>query len=293
MTTFGDLIEDTRRHIGLSEERDVLNGSITNSASTLVTTDARSGIQEGAFIEIDLEVMYVRSVATNTVTVFRGETGTTAAAHTTGAKITVVDPKFSKFAIGREINNELASLSSPSNGLFRIVTLDLSWASTTYGYDLVGVGDIEDVLSVQWKGYVGYEWIEVPATQWRLARNQKTTDFTSGYALFFDEPVSGRDVRVVYKGAFSPLVNLTDDLTTVSGLPESARDIPPMGAAINLAGPTEIRRALANQGDPRADEDVPAGSRSNSVRGLMARRQERIRDEAMRLARDFPVLLSR
>jgi hypothetical protein len=71
-------------------------------------------------------------------------------------------------------------------------------------------------------------------------------------------------------------------------------DIPPLGAAINLAAPGEIRRSfLDGQSDPRADEDVPSGARTNSVRWLMQRRQVRIAEESARLSRDYPTLLAR
>ena len=296
MTTVATWIETVKDYVlsGAREEQDILNGNITDSTTTIVPTDFTDGIQQGAEIEIDLERMYVRSVAGGvSVTVRRGYRGTTPAAHTTGADI-IVNPKVSKASIVRELNNELASLSSPSNGLYQISTLDLTWSASQYGYNLAGVTDIEDVLSVQWKGYTGYDWIPVPATTWRLGRAQDTTDFASGLALFFDAPVAGRDVRIVYKAPFTAVSGVADVVETVTGLPATAVDIPPLGAAINLAAPGEIRRSFFDgQHDPRADEDVPPGARTNSVRWLMQRRQQRINEEAGRLSRDHPILLSR
>lgn len=295
MTTVAQWIDTVKDYVltGSREEQDILNGNITDVATTLVPTDFTDGIQQGAEIEIDLERMYVRSVAGGVnITVIRGYRGTTKAAHTTGADI-IVNPRVPKASIVRELNNELASLSSPTNGLYKTATVDLTWSGSQYGYNLTGVTDIEDVLSVQWEGYTGYAWIPVPASQWRLGRSQDTTDFSTGLALFFDAPISGRTVRVVYKAPFTAVAAVSDVVETVAGLPATAVDIPPLGAAINLVAPSEIRRSMDGQGDPRGDEDVPPGSRTNSTRWLMARRQQRIAEEASRLARDHPVLLSR
>jgi hypothetical protein len=295
VTTVADWVETVKDYVlsGAREEMDILNGTINSSVTSLVDTDATNGIQQGAEIEIDLERMYVRSVSTLTVTVTRGYRGSTAASHTSGATIIVL-PKVPKAAIVRELNNELASLSSPANGLFRTSTVDLTWSGSQYGYNLTGVTDIEDVLSVQWQGYTGYDWIPVPATSWRLGRAQNTSDFSTGLALFFDEPVAGRSVRVVYRAPFTSVSALTDNVESVTGLPATAVDIPPLGAAINLSAPGEIRRSFFDgQGDPRADEDVPPGARTNSVRWLMQRRQVRIGEESARLSRDFPTVLAR
>lgn len=296
MTTVAEWIDTTKDMLlsGAREELDILAVAIPDGAATTLTvTDAANGIQAGAEIEVDLERMYVRSVAGTTVTVRRGYRGSTPVAHAIGADVIVL-PKFPKARILREINNELSSLSSPTNGLYRTIPLNLTWQGTTVGYDLAGVTDIEDVLSVQWQGYTGKEWHPVPPMHYRLARSQQTTDFPSGLALFFNSPVSGRAVRVVYKSPFSPLSTLTEVVETVTGIPATAVDIPPMGAAINLAAPGEVRRTFTDaQGDPRADEDVPPGARTNSVRWLMAQRQRRINEESTRLARDFPVTLAR
>lgn len=295
MTLAAELVDVTKDMLlsGTREEMDILAADITAAATTLSVTDGANGIQSGAEIEVDLERMYVRSVAGAVVTVRRGYRGSTPAAHTANTDVIVL-PKFPKARILRELNNELVSLSTPSAGLFRAATLELVWKSATYGYDLAGVTDIEDVLSIQWEDYSGNLWHPVPSKLWRLGRSQQTADFPSGLALFFAAPVAGRTVRIVYRAPFAPLVSLADNVETVTGLPATAVDIPPLGAAINLAAPGEVRRTFTDsQGDPKADEDVPVGSRTNSVRWLMAQRQRRINEEATRLARDYPRTLAR
>lgn len=298
MTTVADWVEQVKDYVlgGHREEIDILAANITaTSATTLTTTDAVDGIQQGAEIEIDLERMYVRSVSGTTVTVRRGYRGSTAATHTSGVDI-IVKPKVARAAVVRELNNELASLSSPANGLFKVASVDLTWSGSTVGYDLTSVADIEDVLEVRWQEYGSWnDWPVVPPAEWELARNMATSEFASGNALLFRSGIApGRSVRVRYKAPFTPVAALTDNVETVSGLPATAVDIPVLGAAAALKGWGESRRTLmAAQSDPRSDEDLPAGAQVRSGAWFLQRRQTRIAEEAARLSRDFPQLLAR
>ena len=297
-TLASDLVAATKRHLlsGVREELDILAANITTTtAASFTSTDAANGIQTGALLEIGLELMYVRSVSGTTVNVLRGQGGTTATTHTAGAIVTV-NPRFPTFNVLQELNNEIGSLSAPSNGLYKIVTLDVTWGSQN-GYDLTSSTEVIDILDVAWEDYGSTRnWVDVPPGQYRLHRNMNTGEFASGNAIVFYGTVvtPGRTVRVRYKAPFTALAALADDVQTVSGLPATANDIPPLGAAARLAGPGEVRRTFVDgQGDPRSDDDVPAGSRLNAASWLLARRQTRIGEEASRLARRFPASRAR
>ena len=297
MTTCAELIEETRSHAsgGHRSELNRLDGAASAAATSLTFKYDLGAIRQGAVVSVGLERVRVweTSAAKVASVVERGVDGSAAVSHLDLA-VARVNTQFDDFACLRALNHELDALSAPSMGLFRIVTIDLTWAASTYGYNLLGVTDIEDVLSVQWEGYTGDEWIPVSPKEWRLGRSQSTTDFASGLALFFDSPVSGRAVRVVYKAPFTRLATLADNVESVTGLPASAIDIPPLGAAARLVAPTEAARVTLDvQGNTRRAEEVPAGARFNTARGLMALRDEAVRREATRLARDFPVSLSR
>lgn len=296
MTTVAEWIETTKDYVltGYREEEDILNGSITDVATSLITTDAIDGIAPGVEVEIDLERMYVRSVSGTTVTVRRGFRGTTPVAHTSGAIITAA-PRVPKASILRELNIEIVSLSSPVNGVPRIRTVDLTFSGSYIGYDLAGVTDVEDILEVRWKGYGSWrDWPIVNPGDYELAREMSTSEFSSGLALLFEGGIApGQAVRVRYSTPYTPLTGLTQNVESISGLASTAVDIPPMGAAVNLIGASEIRRSIEAQGDSRLDEDVPPGARIGSVRWLAKRREDRIREEAARVASDFPVLLRR
>ncbi len=297
MTTVAEWIETAKDYFlsGAREEQDILAAAIVStSATTLTVTDATDGIQVGAEIEIDIERMYVRSIVGTTVTVRRGYRGSAPATHLISADI-IVNPQVTKAAILRELNNELASLSSPANGVFKVSTADLTWSGSAIGYDLAGIADVESILEVRYRAYGNFdEWPIVEPSFYSLARNMDTAEFSSGLALMFSGGVApGQAVRVRYSAPFTALTSLSQNVETISGIPSTAIDIPPMGAAINLAAPGDIRRTLEGQGDPRFDQDVPPGSRTNAVRYLLSRRQSRIVEEAARIARDFPVLLRR
>lgn len=78
------------------------------------------------------------------------------------------------------------------------------------------------------------------------------------------------------------------DVTTLTGIPATAVDIPPLGAAIQLTLPREIRRNfMDNQPDPRKAPEVPPGAVANSVTQLTALYNIRVSEEAERLSRQY------
>src|SRR5262245_12386964 len=69
----------------------LLNGAITNSQTSLTVDNVSKFPTSGTFrIIIDNEVIQVNSVSGSTFTVTRGQEGTTAAAHSNGAQVTLV-----------------------------------------------------------------------------------------------------------------------------------------------------------------------------------------------------------
>ena len=292
MTTLQDLVSESKRHL-LSQQREPLNKlqtTITNSATTLAFTYDLTSLQAQSYVEIDLEVMYVWSVdaSAKTAVVERAQVGSVAAAHSAGAVVRV-NPKFPDFAIVKALNDDLADLSSPANGLFAVRTVDITSSGSKVGYDLTGTTGLIDIIEVRYDERGGYRsWPVVPS--WSLARGVDATAFASGLTLnLHSGPTSGRTVNVLYKGAFSPLVNLSDDVLTVAGLPLTAHDLPPLGAAMRLVAPREIKRSFPEaQGEPRRAQEVPPGAVGGSYRGLMQLRATRIQSEANRLVAHYP-----
>lgn len=297
MTTFSDLIEKTSRRLlsGVMEQTVQLVADYTAGGATITVSGGFSGaIQAGARLSIDLEVFYVTSTASGgSIGVIGGYEGSTQANHASGAQVHI-NPRFSKFDIGVAINDDLLDLSSPMNGLGQIGAVDVTYIPVYAGYDLGSGFDglSSKVLEVSWK--------TVPPTrtyplmrrgQWRVIRNQSDTSaFPSGNGIIvYDSAQPGFPIRVQYLSPFAPLVNLTDDVTAVAGLSNTAVDIPPLGAAIQLMQPREIKRNFfESQPDPRKAPEIPPNSVANSFAKLEQQRQKRIDAECDRIMRAYP-----
>jgi hypothetical protein len=291
MPTAADLVQETRAHLlsGSRQEYAQLAEDLDAVETAIDITGSLGGVQRGAVISIDLELMYVFSVAGLVATVKRGYLGSTAAVHTNGAMIEV-NPTWSDFQILRSLNQEIDSYSSPRHGLYQMKVVDLTFTGARVGYDLTGVTDLIDIYDVRYSDYGSfYSWPRVG--RWVLARNQLTSDFASGFALFIEGVnAPGRPIRVQYKARFATLSALATDLTT-TGLPTTAYDIPPLGAAARLVAAREVPRSRTDaQPEPRRAAEVPPGTSRQAAGGLLALRNQRLAEESARLHAHYPNL---
>lgn len=292
VSTAQSLIEETKRHL-LSFQREHLNllaANVAPASTSLTFTYDVTQIQTGSYIEIDLELMYVWSVepSSKTVTVARGQLGSVPALHDQG-DMAVVNPKFPAFAILKAINDDLQDLCTPMNGLYAVRAIELTGTATSNGYNLTGATNVLDVLSVE-RRHPGRPRQWSPVTNFSFQQNAETDDFASGYNLTLAEGVRpGQPLRVLVKQGFNRLVNLTDEVEAVGGLPARMHDLPPLGAAMRMVMPREIKRNFTEaQGEPRRAQEVPAGAVAGSMRAIAAQRQNRIMAEAGLLAQQFP-----
>lgn len=295
MTTAQDLVDEVKRHLlgGTAENLNRLNGSITSGATTLIYEFATfGGLTAGATIEIDLELMYVWSVNTSTltVTVQRGFAGTTAASHSSGAVITV-NPKFPQFSILTALNQEITDLSSPTNGLYRVVNTDLTSVSGVTGYDF-SVSNYIDIHEIHYEADSAMlAWRRID--DYRLVQLADSTDFPSGRALMINEWVgeSGGIVHVSYKAGFTTLAALSTDVAT-TGLATSMYDIPPLGAMVRLTATRGVKRAFdESQGEPRRAGEVNEQAMIQNSSAILSLRRQRINAEAARLKQQYPYRL--
>lgn len=294
MTTAATVIDRTLRQLlsGTVEARNKLAANIDASATSVVVSYNLEGLRAGQVCEINSEVMYIWETdpTSKTLTVQRGFNGTTAASHTSGSVITV-SPRFPRAQVLEAINDELADLSSPMHGLFQVKTMNLDYNGSDTMIDLTGVTSVIDLLQVS----VRYMTDDYPvARKVRLVRDMPTDDFSSGYALRFDQGVFPGRLRIVYKAAYTAASGESTDLNSTCGVQESVTDIVALGAQIRLMSPREIKRNFTeSQGDTRRAEEVGAGAVSNSVSNLLRLRRDRIQAEAARLARAYPTFLNR
>lgn len=294
MTTAATVIDRTLRQLlsGTVEPRNKLQTSIDSDDTSVVTTYALEGLRQGQTFEIDSELFYIWEAdnGTKTLTVERGYAGTTPASHTAGALIKL-QPRFPRAQILEAVNDELADLSSPVNGLFQVKTVDIDYNGSDTMIDFTGVTNVIDLLSVS----VRYLTDDYPvARKVRLVRNVPTDDFPSGLALRFDQGVFPGRLRIVYKAPYAAASSESTNLVTASGVQDSVIDLLILGCQIRLMGPREIKRNFTeSQGDTRRAEEVGAGAVSGSITNLLRMRRDRIISEAAKLKRSYPTFLTK
>lgn len=291
-TSATDLVEETSAHLRSMSRPELnrLTSDVGTGGDTVEFDFAAGGITKGAYLSIDYEIFYVWSVTGQIATVARGRLGSAVASHATGATISV-NPLFTAFGTLRALNEELSSLSSPANGLFRVATVPVTSDPVRSGYDLAGVTGILDVLGVTYSG-VGPDNYYPQIRSWRLARNMPVVDFASGNALFlYDNPMPNRPIVVTVKLAYAAMTSSTTDVTATTGLHAEALDILPLGAAARLVAPREVKRSFADSApESRVAAEVPPGTARGAAAGLLSLRNQRIKEEAARLVTAYPTL---
>lgn len=300
MTTCADLINQTEQHL-LAGDRETLN----RVTSTVQPTDLTVAfdfqpemIQGGSYVAVDLEIMYVWSMNGNTATVQRGMLGSTAATHQAGT-LAYANPRFSKFAIFNALNAEINDLSGPPNGLFQPKNFQVTTfpVQRTYAVPVTN-NDLIDILDIRYQPPTPeFHWPRLDRWQYDLLRDMPTGELeqgigdpTSGMWVRLETPVyPGRVMNIVYSAPFTMFAALTDDAQTATGLPVSALDIPPLGAAARLMGVREAKRAFTeSEVDTRRAAEVPVGAASKAAQTLLALLNERIKTEFTRLMRQYP-----
>jgi hypothetical protein len=292
MTTGQDWISQTRSYLmsGYAENRNKLSLPYTAGSGTLTFKYPMDGIRSGARLSIGTNTFYVWSTTGQTAEVQAGEDSSTDVSVGIGTLVRVA-PRFTGDEIWKQLANDLGDLASPSNGLFGIQTVDLTYNATLNGYDLGPVAD--NLLSIYEVKYLTpgpqLDNPRIHTTGWRLNRNANTSQFPSGLSLQMFEPAyPGYNVRVVYRSNFTmPTTTLANVSST--GLLSSAYDLPPLGAAIRLMEGREIKRNFTEgQGDTRRAGETPPGAVLQSARGLQQLRANRISAEAAKLEALYP-----
>jgi hypothetical protein len=295
MAQVGDVIDKVVRQLlsGVTEERNKLASAVNATATSLTLTYAPDGIRKGTTIEAGTEEMYVWDVniPSKVLTVERGYNGTTAISHSTGRIITN-NPRFPRSQVLEAINDELADLSSPVNGLFQMKTTEVQWNGNDRMVNIPGIYEIQELYAVFYR-YLNDDYPRLRKV--RLLRDMPSNDFSSRYALVIDEYIARSGTLLIqYKASFDSVNSESDDIEVTAGLPASAIDLLVLGAQIRMVAPREIKRNFTeSQGDTRRAEEVPAGAVAGSLTNLLRLRRDRIVAEAMRLNRQYPTFLKR
>lgn len=259
--------------------------SITSpSSSPLVLSLASTDNLGKGIIEIGDELMWVDSFdrIANTATIApygRGYLGTTASTASADAKVTI-SPTFPRNSVKKAINDTILAMGS---SLSSIKQTSFTWNASQNTYDFDGL-NVESILRIMWQD-VGpsKEWINVRRWDFDSLADTAAWGANAQTLTIYDYITPGRTVKVTYATEPTALSNNTDDFSTVSGLPESSKDVVILGAAYRLL--TFLDPARASQTSPQADEidsRRPFGSSSNIARQLFALYTQRLNEEVSR-----------
>ena len=289
MTTAGNLVDRVAQHLlaGTVEERNKIASSLNTSVTSVPVSYSLNSLTEQTVFEIESELFYIWEVdtANKTLTVERGYGGTTVASHSSGATLTV-NPKFPRWQILNALNDELADLSSPMNGLYQMKTVDLSYNGSDRMVNLTNTTDIIDLYDVRLR-YLSDDYPVIRNV--RLMRDMPTTDFASGSVLVLDSDVLAGTLRVSYKAPYTSFTSESSTLTS-TGASSTLADLLVIGAQIRMLAAREVKRNfIESQGDTRRSDEVPAGAMNASVTNLLRLKRDRVQAEAARLARQYPL----
>lgn len=298
-TTLSNIIDEVLINLaGYTFQQDRathLTSAVTTTTSTsasplILSLGSTDSVGKG-IVEIDEELLWVDSFdrVANTATVSpygRGYLGTTPATHAADTKVTI-SPTFPRFAVKRAINDTIRSLGA---NIFAVKTTTFTFnaAVTTYAFtDL----NIKNILSITWQSTgPSKEW--VPIRRWDFDSIADATAFGAGAqtVTLGEYPTPGRTVKVVYATDPVAFTSNSDDYATVTGLPESTRDVVVLGAAYRLL--TYLDPARAAQVSPQADETDgkrPYGASQSATKQLYALYTQRLNEETRAQQANYPI----
>ena len=292
MTTFNDMVDEVLLNLaGYTMRQDrltYLTSAMTSTTGLSIPIASVDNVARG-LVEIDEELLFVDSVnrpaSTLTIAPFgRGYQGTTAATHAINAKVTIA-PTFPRIAVKKAINDTIRAASTQLWVLGNH-TFTYSPAQNTYSVP----EEVDDVLAVSYSTIgATKEW--APIRSWRLDTMANTGAFTSGKTISLYSGVEpGRTVQITYTKDPQILVNNSDNFSTVTGLPDTAKDVIIYGAAYRLISFVDPSRLTFTSAEAdEADRTKPIGSGSNAARFLFSLYQQRLQEEADRLRTKYPI----
>lgn len=303
MTTLNEMIDEVSMNLSgytLQQDRTTwLTGAVTTTTSpvtspTILSVYSADNMGRG-IIEVDEELMWVNSFDRTTFTATiapygRGYQGTTAATHASGAKVTV-SPVFPRFSIKRAINDTIRAMGSQ---LLTIGQTTFTFNPSVTTYEIKdGAGNsinVDTILNLSWQDIgPSQEWI--PIRRYTPDYKADTATWGAGACTVTigDYVTAGRTVKVNYLTQPTPMTNNNDVFTTVTGYPESVRDVVTLGAAYRLI--TYIDPARLSMVSPQADEidaKRPFGSGNTTARQMYALYQQRLKEEITAFQGMFP-----
>jgi hypothetical protein len=296
--TVAQLVERTRRHLATVEAAplNVLSVAVGLSDLTAVMRYELGDIEDNVYIAIDDEILYVWNTDDDrTVTVSRGMLGTSAAAHAVDA-IVESPTRFPKPVIKDALQEEVRSWP---DSIFRVSSVV---GNRVLGTSIIDLGldndDLICVLGVDQGPRLTTTSFEDrwSAAKFRLMRMSVAEGVESETAIQItgDYEQTDRTVNVLVGLRFeADTADDGDNVVTEWGVPRTALDIIPFGAAVRLLMGREAVRTEADAlMESRVAEQIPPQYLTQTAVAFQRLRDRRLDQEAMRLRGRYPVRMT-
>ncbi len=291
MSTFGQLADRVEAVLhGYTENTEASTWLVSPATSTATTVSVYDASVIGrGYVQIDDEIVFVNSTdnVANTLIIApwgRAQRGTTAAAHSSNAKVTMA-PLFPRQEIKNAINNTIDAMYPM---VYAVGTYDFDYVAAQYSYQIPA--DVQNVLSVTYS-IVGptKEWF--PARGWQLDRTADSDAFATTKSLsIYSGIIPGQTIHVVYSKRPVLLTADNQEYETVTGFPSYSEDVVVYGAAFRMVSFLDPSRL----GPQSAAADIldgvrPNGSGQNASRFLYNIYQQRLNEVANNQRRQYPI----
>ncbi len=290
MTTCGDLVTEASAQLhGWGTTQDRVTPLTSNIGTTDLTfqVDAAFGQSVGispGVVEIDSEQLYVTNVDSQTGVVTlangfgRGYSGTTAASHVAGSKV-ISRPKFPRVWLFKQIN-EIVGALYPDIFAVNTYTTTVTYPSDSY---TLPSSPPMFVIDAQWQDPIG---------NWHKCFSFSVDPYDGAFRLGSGAMI-GRPLRVLY--ATQPKTFTTESDTLAStGLPDSCADVLTLGVVAKQVPGLDISRAqLSSVEQSDRSRVVPPSAGVNAAKYIMAEFQERLKNEAAALRKQYRPRITR
>ncbi len=189
VTTLADRVRDFLDDYG--DTSTTLSSAVTDTSATTITPASSEGISVGDWISVDFETMYVSGVLASppyTLTVRRGQRGSTAATHSLGATV-LVNPTYENNRILNTLNAALGKMTKTVKDVTTLTVVD-----DQYAYAVPTTIDV--VRRVEMEN-------SDEGDEFYIIRNWEMLD--SGHFRIFGDYPEDRNIGVVGTASFTAL----------------------------------------------------------------------------------------
>lgn len=286
MTTMRETIANARRSVygSLPDKMNLIATAYDAGDTEVYLGMDVQGIKPGTILCSGLNVWFVREldVTTKVATVLQFDDSPSSDCAVND--IVYAAPRITDWYLFTKAVDCIKSLSTPNNGLYRIIEWD-AYVDPVWGtYEVPsGATAMQGLLEVKlWLPGSNDTWATIDKNdyEWNPAQN----NIQVSIPLY-----PSATVKFVARAPFTIPTGLDDDLAADCGLPETAQDIPEIAAtAAHLRTMEGRRNQMIAQGDPRRAEEVTAGSNMSLARLYDLDLRNRIADERTLLNQRYP-----